>query len=125
MVYQIIVTASPGTRKSVRRGRMGSPKPLRSITIAIGNNTTCSVCGVLFCQDNKKNISHETFACHYREGLNPARCIPSCASGFSINTFQMYPVRAFSAINNVIPRSIPTTSVSYQFLIGFTASTNP
>jgi hypothetical protein len=60
-----------------------------------------------------------------RYGLKPARCIPTCASGFCIKTFQTYPVRAFSAMSIVIPRSIPTTSLSYQFLRGLIASTNP
>src|SRR5262249_17824123 len=58
-------------------------------------------------------------------GLNPARSIPSRASGFSMNTFQTYPVRAFSAMSRQIPRSIPTTSVSYQLFRGLNASTKP
>ena len=35
------------------------------------------------------------------------------------------PERAFSAISIVIPVSIPTTSLSYQFVSGLNASTKP
>ena len=44
--------------------------------------------------------------------------MPRFASGFFINVSQTNPVRAFSAISIVIPVSIPTTSVSYQFFSG-------
>src|SRR5208282_3572704 len=45
------------------------------------------------------------------------------ASGFFINVFQTKPVRWFSAINIMMPKSIPITSVSYQPESGLNAST--
>ena len=42
-----------------------------------------------------------------------------------MNVFQINPVRAFSAISNVIPVSMATTSLSYQPFSGLKAFTNP
>src|SRR5437899_2631812 len=53
--------------------------------------------------------------CH---GLNPAASIPRCASGFFMNVSHTKPDRAFSAISIVMPVSIPTTSGSYQSVMG-------
>ena len=58
-------------------------------------------------------------------GWKPALSMPRRASGFFMNMSQTNPVRAFSAIRMVIPVSMPTTSVSYHFLSGLNASTNP
>src|SRR5580704_7688296 len=42
-----------------------------------------------------------------------------------MNVSHTNPVRAFSAINMLIPVSIPTTSLSYQLFNGLNAFTNP
>src|SRR5882762_1872904 len=57
--------------------------------------------------------------------LNPARSMPRLASSLFMNVFQTNPVRTFSAINSVIPVSIPITSLSYQFFSGLNAFTKP
>jgi len=54
---------------------------------------------------------------------NPARAIPFFAASFFMNCSQTKPVRAFSAISSVIPRSIPITSGLYQFFSGLRTST--
>ena len=51
--------------------------------------------------------------------------MPRCASGFFMKVSQTKAVRAFSAITMVIPVSMPITSLSYQFVSGLKASTNP
>jgi hypothetical protein len=58
-------------------------------------------------------------------GLNPAICMPRCASGFFMKVSQTKPVLAFSAMSMVMPLSMPTTSVSYQSVSGLKASTKP
>lgn len=57
--------------------------------------------------------------------LKPARCMPRCAASFFIKISQTNPVRTFSAISNVMPVSIPITSVSYHLVSGLNAFTNP
>ena len=57
--------------------------------------------------------------------FNPARVIPSCASSLFMNMFQTNPLRTFSAISSVIPVSMPMTSLSYHFVNGLKAFTNP
>lgn len=51
--------------------------------------------------------------------------MPRIASGFFMKVFQTKLVRAFSAISKVIPVSMATTSLSYQFFSGLKAFTNP
>src|SRR5260370_15130770 len=46
-------------------------------------------------------------------------------SRLSINHRQMFPVRAFSALSNMIPTLMPITSLSTQPVAGLKASTNP
>src|SRR5579859_533383 len=58
-------------------------------------------------------------------GWKPAISMPRFASGFFMNVSHTNPVRTFSAINIVIPVSMPRTSVSYQFVNGLKASMNP
>jgi hypothetical protein len=50
---------------------------------------------------------------------------PPCAFLFFISVFHTKPVRWFSAISMVIPKSISITSGSYQFVSGLNASTKP
>src|SRR5579863_6626840 len=57
--------------------------------------------------------------------LKPARCMPRWAASFFIKVSQTNPVRTFSAISNVMPVSIPITSVSYHLVSGLNAFTNP
>src|SRR5690242_20586367 len=57
--------------------------------------------------------------------LKPTADIAFCTSGAVLKTCQTMPVRWFSHINMEMPRSIPITSASYQFVSGLNASTNP
>src|SRR5438270_11969823 len=51
--------------------------------------------------------------------------MPRFASALFMNVSHTKPVRRFSAINKMIPVSIPITSESYQFFSGLNAFTNP
>src|SRR6266567_2304475 len=51
--------------------------------------------------------------------------MPRRASGLFMKVSQTKPVLKFSDINRMIPVSIPITSLSYQFLSGLNAFTNP
>src|ERR1051326_8463909 len=57
--------------------------------------------------------------------VKPARSKPRWASGFRMKVSHTKPVRTFSAMSMVIPVSMPITSVSYQFVSGLNAFTNP
>ena len=57
--------------------------------------------------------------------FSPTAANAFCASGLLMNVFQTKLLRWFSAINLVIPASIPMTSGSYHPLSGLKASTNP
>lgn len=57
--------------------------------------------------------------------FSPTAANAFCASGLLMNVFQTKLLRWFSAINMVIPASIPMTSGSYHPLSGLKASTNP
>jgi len=60
-----------------------------------------------------------------RRGVTPARSSAVVISGFFMNQVQIRPVRRFSALNSVMPRSMPITSGLIHPVVGWNASAKP
>ena len=61
----------------------------------------------------------------YTRKFSPTADIPCFASRVDITASHTEPVRAFSAISSMIPRSIPRTHWLYHPVCGLNASTKP
>jgi hypothetical protein len=71
----------------------------------------------------KNNESFST--CQRRSRVRPARSIADGISAFCMNQRQTRPVRRFSALRSVMPRSMPITSGFTHPSVGWNASAKP